>query len=206
MTSLPVRPSRTQEERTTAMRKRLLDATISTLYEKGYSGTTTLEVQRRAGVSRGGLLHHFASRTDLILAAVEHLTTERITDAVATVRGEPPSTGRVAYGVKRMWETFEGPLYAAALELWVAARNDDELRAVLVPQERLLGRAIRGLSAELFGREVSAHPRVPAVLEMLTDAMRGAAARRPVRSSSSDERLLGEWIDTAELLLGAETP
>ena len=205
MTSLPVRTSRTQEERTTAMRKRLLDATINTLYERGYSGTTTLEVQRRAGVSRGGLLHHFASRNELILAAVEHLTTERITDVVSTMRGEPPATDRVAYGIKRIWELFEGPLYAAALELWVAARNDEELRDALIPQERLLGRAIRGLSAELFGREVSAHPRFPAVLEMITDAMRGAAARRPVRSGGSDERLLSEWVDAANNLLDAQS-
>jgi AcrR family transcriptional regulator len=185
------------------MRKRLLDATISTLYEKGYSGTTTLEVQRRAGVSRGGLLHHYSSRNDLILAAVEHLTKERISDAVSTVRGEPPENGRVAYAVRRMWETFDGSLYAVALELWVAARNDEDLRSVLVPQERLLGRAIRGLSAELFGRELSRHARFPSVLEMLTDAMRGAAARRPVRSGSSDERLLAEWIEAATVLLEA---
>ena len=46
--ALPARPARTQGERSAAMQRRLLDATIEALYDKGYGGTTTLEVQERA--------------------------------------------------------------------------------------------------------------------------------------------------------------
>lgn len=183
------------------MRKRLLDATIETLHERGFSGTTTLEVQKRAGVSRGGLLHHYSSRNDLILAAVEHLTEERIGATIDTLRGEPPEDRRLDYAIRVLWSTFQGPLYAAALELWVAARHDEDLRSALVPHERIIGRAIRGMSAELFGPKLSRHPRFASTLDMLTDAMRGAAARAPVRTGGSDERLIAEWIEAAALLL-----
>ena len=47
----PVRIS--QRERRQAAERKLLDATVSILIERGYVATTTLEVQKQAGVSRG---------------------------------------------------------------------------------------------------------------------------------------------------------
>src|SRR6195952_4880302 len=63
-----------QEERTRVMRQRLLDATFECLVEHGFSGTSTTLVSRRAGVSRGAQLHHFPTKNDLVLAAVEPLS------------------------------------------------------------------------------------------------------------------------------------
>jgi len=59
-----------QEERTRAMRQRLLEATIDCLVEHGWSGTSTTQVSQRAGVSRGAQLHHFPTKNDLVVAAV----------------------------------------------------------------------------------------------------------------------------------------
>src|SRR3954451_18375037 len=108
----PVRVARTQGERSAAMQRRLLDATVAALNEKGYGGTTTLEVQQRAGVSRGALLHHYSSRTELMLAAVEHLTRERIAEVLTLVQSSPPrSQQRLSWAVGVLWGTFRGPLY-----------------------------------------------------------------------------------------------
>src|SRR5215468_6574679 len=74
---------RTQEERSAAMRERLLDATIDCLVEYGYSGTTTTRVAERAGVTRGAQVHHFPTKTDLVTAAVRHLATKRAEFAFA---------------------------------------------------------------------------------------------------------------------------
>ena len=63
-----------QEERTRAMRARLLDATVELLAERGFAGTSTTLVSQRAGVSRGAQLHHFPAKNDLVVAAVEHIT------------------------------------------------------------------------------------------------------------------------------------
>lgn len=188
----PVRAARTQGERSAAMQRRLLDATVSALYEKGYGGTTTLEVQQRAGVSRGALLHHYASRADLMVAAVEHLTRERVAEVLAVMQSAPPRSRRIEWAVSVLWTTFEGPLFTAALELWLAARNDEELLAVLVPQERILGQAIRSMAADLFGPAAESEAFVDS-LELLLDAMRGAAARSVLRSEGGDERLLALW-------------
>jgi AcrR family transcriptional regulator len=188
-----VRTTRTQGERSAAMQRRLLDATVSALGEKGYGGTTTLEVQQRAGVSRGALLHHFASRTDLMVAAVEHLTRERIAEVLTLAQGAPPRARRVEWAVRVLWGTFEGPLFTASLELWLAARNDAELLGVLVPQERVLGQAIRAMATDLFGPEAHRTEGFSEALGLLLDAMRGAAARAVLRTEGSDDRLVATW-------------
>ena len=194
MSVQPARPSRTQGERSAAMQKRLLDATVSALFDKGYGGTTTMEVQQRAGVSRGALLHHYSSRAELMVAAVEHLTRERIHEVLSLVKTQAPTRKRIEWAVGVLWGTFQGPLFAASLELWLAARNDAELLAALLPQERLLGQTIRGMAADLFGPEVSARKGFPEALELLLDAQRGAAARSVLRSTDTDERLVASWV------------
>src|SRR5680860_83472 len=75
VTATTVRVS--QEERTRAMRQRLLEATVECLVEFGWSGTSTTLVSKRAGVSRGAQLHHFPSKQDLVVAAVEHIAERR---------------------------------------------------------------------------------------------------------------------------------
>jgi AcrR family transcriptional regulator len=191
--STPVRAPRTQGERSAAMQRRLLDAAVSALIEKGYGGTTTLEVQQRAGVSRGALLHHYASRADLMLAAIEHLCRERVAEVLTLAQSAPPRARRVEWAVRVLWGTFEGPLFAASLELWMAARNDGELLAALVPQERVLGQAIRAMATDLFGPEAQGAPGFGEALGLLLDAMRGAAARKVLRAEGTDDRLIATW-------------
>ncbi|MDP9182845.1 MAG: TetR/AcrR family transcriptional regulator [Actinomycetota bacterium] len=195
------RASRTQGERSAAMQRRLLDATIAALYEKGYGGTTTLEVQQRAGVSRGALLHHYSSRADLMVAAVEHLVRERMAEVLLIAQQAPPKAKRVEWAVRVLWRTFDGAMFTAALELWLAARNDEELLAVLLPQERILGQAIRGMAADLFGPAARDSADFPDALELVLDAMRGAASRRVLRTEGSEERLLHEWTTFMEGVL-----
>src|SRR3954471_9890606 len=64
---------RTQEERSSATRGKILDAALACLASVGYGGTTTTIVAERAGGSRGAQLHHFPTRSALIGAAVQHL-------------------------------------------------------------------------------------------------------------------------------------
>src|SRR5512140_2120275 len=71
------RAPRTQQQRRDETRRALLDAAVESLIEVGFARTTTLEVQRRAKVSRGALLHHFPSKAELLVAAVDHLAQMR---------------------------------------------------------------------------------------------------------------------------------
>jgi AcrR family transcriptional regulator len=190
-----VHAPRTQVERSAAMQRRLLDAAVASLFEKGYGGTTTLEVQKRAGVSRGALLHHYASRSELMIAAVDHVAREAIAEMVRIAQAEAPADNRIEWAVRQLWSTFDGPLFTASLELWLAARNDADLLAALLPQERVLGHSIRGMATELFGPAAQGSTVFTETLELVMDGMRGAAARTVLRAPSQEERLISLWVE-----------
>lgn len=183
----------TQAERSATTRRRILEATVEALSTVGYGRTTVQEVQTRAEVSRGALLHHYPSRSELLVAAVLQVHVDWTGSLLALAQAPPPGAERDAWAVEQMWQTFQGPLYLASLELWLAARYDAELLDVLLPQERLVGQTIRALAEELFAPATVAHPAFGARFALMLDAMRGAAARQALRSTEGDARLLAEW-------------
>lgn len=131
----PVRRSRrTQLERRTQTRRALLEATLACLSERGYAATTTLEVERRAGVSRGARLHHFPSKAALLRGAMQLLEaqlSERYAAAFAANPTRKHERQRIRAGLHELFAIFAHPHYAAVLELSVAARTDPEVREPL---------------------------------------------------------------------------
>jgi TetR/AcrR family transcriptional regulator, transcriptional repressor for nem operon len=51
---------------------KLLDAALQVVRAKGYAATTVDDICRMAGVTKGSFFHHFKSKDDLALAAVDH--------------------------------------------------------------------------------------------------------------------------------------
>ena len=186
---------RTQAERRAATRAALVRATVECLVELGYAHTTTQEVQRRAGVSRGALTHHFTSKADLVLAAVDHLYGE-FSDSVRQAVADLPADGaiRVRLGVELVWERFHGPLFIATMELWTAARTDPELRAALLPHERRLGTQLRELAFDVFGEQVARHPQSEAMYQVLLTSMRGQALTYALQPDVSRAGPLQHWL------------
>jgi AcrR family transcriptional regulator len=189
---------RTQAERSASTRKRIIDATIECLVEKGHGGTTTLEVQGRAKVSRGALLYHFPSRAELLVGAIDHLieAQRRELAGVLATRGPLPLDG----AIDTLWSGFNSFLATAAAELWSAARTDVELRALLARHDRALNREVRELCTELFGSS-SRHLNFDLTLATLIDAMHGAARASVVRSDRAMAARVAGWKQLAHVLL-----
>jgi AcrR family transcriptional regulator len=128
-----------QEERSAETRRRLLDATVACLFERGYAGTTTTEIASRAGVSRGAQLHHFPRKDELVVSALEHVFELRLSEMSAAIAEPPPGSRehRVTVLIDAMWPMFKGPTFYAWLELVVASRTDPALNdAVRAASER----------------------------------------------------------------------
>jgi AcrR family transcriptional regulator len=164
-------PSR-QEERSRSTRLRLLEATVGCLVDHGWSGTTTTLVAERAGVSRGAQLHHYPTKSALVLAAVEHLAERRAAELRAEVAALPRGRDRIGATVDLLAAVFTGPLFVAALEVWVAARTDERLRAALLPVEARFGRDLHRLAVELLGADES-RPGVRQSVQATLDLLRG---------------------------------
>src|SRR4051794_2805650 len=146
---------RTQAERSATTRAALLDATLASLVEVGYANTTTTGIAERAGVSRGAQMHHFPAKADLVAHAVEHLAEKRIELLRSAVECLDGSADRIGGTLDLLWESHHGPLFRATLELWIAARTDDDLREELAPVERNVIASLYDCSRELFGEEIA---------------------------------------------------
>ena len=191
MASPTARKHRTQAERSERTRELLLDATIECLVELGYARTTVQEICQRAGLSRGAQQHHFTTKAELMTSALEHLF-KRLSDEILAGTTElPPGPGRIEAGIDLLWRAYSGTLSTAAVELWVAARTDPELRRTLMPVDRALGHATLEFYRSIMDAEDERLTRlvlltVNLVRGLALDAMIGGDERR--RSA-----LLDEW-------------
>ncbi|MBB3604989.1 AcrR family transcriptional regulator [Mycolicibacterium sp. BK556] len=163
---------RTQAERTAAMRTRLLNATIECLVTFGYAGTTTPRIAEAAGVTRGAQVHHFRSKEDLVVAAVEHLAQQRIQAALRQSSGVWKNPDPVAAVLEFLWESHQGDMFVATIELWVAARTDDVLAREVARVEPMVNSTLITALAQLLPDHV-ARKQVRNALFTAMDALRG---------------------------------
>ncbi len=187
-----------QEERTRAMRQRLLDATVECLVESGWSGTSTTLVSQRAGVSRGAQLHHFPTKSALVLAAVEHLSAARRQELQAAAAGLPTGPRRTRAVLEMLAVHFTGPVFSAALELWVAARTDDALRLAVGPLEQRIGRETHRSTVELLGFDQS-EPGVRELVQATLDLVRGLGLANTITDDTARRgRILDAWAEVLD--------
>jgi AcrR family transcriptional regulator len=123
------------QQRSIDTRAALLDAALETLVERGYAATTTTEVARRAGVSRGAQLHHFPSKAELLTAAVGHLLERRVAEYRKVFANVDPGADVLDAAIDLLWPMFQGPTFVAWVELWIAARTDPALREAVVAMD-----------------------------------------------------------------------
>lgn len=101
------------------IRDRLIAATIDLLVEEGIGAVTLSAVAARAGVSKGGLQHHFSSKQELLQAlsseVLDHFTRQVTT--VAESDAEPHGRNTRAY----LHASADGFVEAGERELWKAA-------------------------------------------------------------------------------------
>jgi AcrR family transcriptional regulator len=195
------RPRRTQEQRRSETRAKLLDSTIASLLEVGYSATTTRRVAELAGVSQGAQTHHFPHRVDLVGAAIERLAERRILELRELAADLPASpSARLRALLDLMWADFSSSTFTVFVKLWVAAADDDELYARLVPIERRIARAIVELADE-FGGELARAPAFQVRLQLALGTLRGLALSEQFEPRGRHRR--DPWPDVKAALLEA---
>jgi len=199
--SLPSR--RTQAERRASTRAALLDATIQSLVKYGYARLTTNDIVRRAGVTRGAQAHHFTSKADLMVQALDYLTEKLLSEAEKTI-SPLLQQGAESYELllDRLWELHRGPLFTAAMELWVAARTDAELRTHLRRFWRELAANLYLLTARYLPA-VAASDRFADSVGTALAAMRGAAM---LGFTADEETVDHAWSVVRRELLQARLP
>ncbi|MGP3963845.1 TetR/AcrR family transcriptional regulator [Nonomuraea sp. 3N208] len=196
-----------REEQRRETRARILRAAVESLIEKGVAATTTLEVQRRAGVSRGALLHHFPTHEDLLGAAVG-LLVERNEEAVRKELAVTAADNeRLSRSLRVLGSLLRSPSYGAELELWAVARTNPRLREVLRRAEGAARRDLYRVLGDVLGPEAMAAPGYPLVAELTVQLLRGMAISEVLHREDADrEQLLERWGQIVGPLLTTAPP
>jgi AcrR family transcriptional regulator len=181
-----------KQDRSRATRQRLLEAAVACLAEHGWAGSTVSVVAERAGVSRGAAQHHFPTREDLFTAAVEYVAEERSTALRAL-----PGQDRTAV-VSALVDLYTGPLFRAALHLWVAASNEEQLRPRVTELEARVGRETHRIAVRLLGADES-RPGVRETVQGLLDMARGLGlANLLTDDAARRQRVVAQWAALLE--------
>lgn len=191
---MPTTPSRrTQEERSAQTRSRLIQATLDELVEGGYAGLTTAAIADRAAVSRGALTHHFASKEDLVVQAVEHL----LADATAEIRdlADAVAEDRLSLDafLDRLWEMFRGRLFLVTLEHVTAARHSATLKERLIPVVREFHAALDAIWRDFFKAADVAPGAVETSLNATLCLLRGMGVQTILRDDPAYYASLLTW-------------
>lgn len=184
-----------------SIRDRILDAAVQSLIEQGAARTTTLEVQRKAEVSRGALLHHFPTHAELLSATVIDLVRrneQSVFELLEKLQSAPDAVERAIRALALM---MAQPPFMAELELWALARTDEGLREALLKVERDARKESERVLRALFA-PVADRPGHDAVIAMTTDFLRGfvlsgVLRRNPVRR----QQMISNWVRATQLLL-----
>jgi AcrR family transcriptional regulator len=193
---------RTQAERTQGTRTRILDAAVEVLRKKGYAHFRTADVARAAGVSRGALLHHFATKEKLVYATMEHVFQNVLETSRRRVRALRKEDDPLEHAVADAREFFFSTAFFISLDIATSinnARFRNRLMAMVrnarLPAEQAWRQALveRGM----------AEPMADDVLWLTLGLVRGLAVRMLWQNEPARfDRLLKVWRGIVEGHLG----
>lgn len=193
MAAVAERKRPTQEQRTDAMRARLLEATLDLIAEEGWAQTSMQKICKRAGVSRGAQTHHFPTKDSLLIAAVREIVARYQTelDAVSDQTHSREQTLEDLFDF--LWGAcFEGNLLNCWMEVMVAARTDDALHPAVQETDTTAIKAMRALGeTSEVARNIN-KSQAGDLVELTVYLLRGMVVQSGVHPDMKDRRRLFE--------------
>ena len=108
-------------------RAALIDAATAVIVEQGLARLTVDSVARAAGVTKGGLFHHFASKDELIRGVLSNMLDGAESHLAEVMAADPEPHGRFTRAYLEGVCGKQGPEAAASRALCVAMLGDPAL-------------------------------------------------------------------------------
>jgi AcrR family transcriptional regulator len=139
---------------------------------------STNDVVRRAGVSRGALVHHYPTKAQLAVAALDRWLGDRLVDFEAAFAMLPPEQRTSDVAIDVLWTLFQGETFAAWLELTVAARTDPDLRTRLAEVNRRFDEGVLATFNRTFPPATDTAPDPGVAVRFAFTVLTGTAVNR----------------------------
>lgn len=140
-----------QQRKSVQTRIAVLEAAVDCLEKHGYANTTTQVIAATADISRGAMLHHYATKQELISAVIDYTFYKRMEVFLTRIKGlSEVERIKEHAGIELYWQSLLTREYAAYLELTMASRTDPELREIFLPKARRYDRVEREAVLAVF--------------------------------------------------------
>ena len=164
----------TQEQRSAITSRKLRKATIELISEIGLANTTTVNIAKRAGVTRGALMHHYRDKTDLVIDA----TREMWEKSIASTRGicQRFVDGEVDLEgfVDALWErSFSENYVSVTMDMIIAARAEERILLHVDASVKKLFESYDEAAEILFAAGNLSKEKRALAMNMLTSLLRG---------------------------------
>lgn len=138
------------QARTAATRQRILDAAMAVFAARGFNNGSLIEIAEQAGMTHAGVLHHFGSKDQLLIAVLDH----RDQVDVVHLEGQHPPVGKEL--LNHLIKTTEINATRAGIVQTYAVLSAESVTDGHPAQEYFRDRftGLRGMVAEAF-REIA---------------------------------------------------
>lgn len=194
----PRQPRRTQEERRTLTRDRLINAVIEVIRQKGYAGLRARDVTATSGVTWGAAQHLFGDKNELLLQVATRVSDSLVQqlDTRNEARGGDLRQ-RVATVVNLIWEVYSSQDYFAMVEIVRGTRADVKFHEKLVESLARLSVRIERLWLDIFEDAAASEAQSLACCNIVVLTLSGLAARKIyLRLGPQTDAILEELIDS----------
>lgn len=181
-----------KQERSRATRDRILRSTIACLAEFGWHRTTTSVVAERTGISRGALQHHFPTREDLFLTAIDYMFDEQNQFGLfgpETVAGKGDDFDFI---VEKVLEFYASDTFKAALQIWTVGASEPALKERVRPLEDKFARGIYDQTVKFLDADVS-DERTHRFIQTTLDLARGLGLADLLSDDSSRRKRIARF-------------
>ena len=108
-------------------RRLLVDAAIETLKAEGFVGTSARAIAERSGLNQGLIFYHYGSVANLLLAALDSVSAQRMEQYGAAVEGVASPTELVDVAMDIFREDLDAGYVTVLVEMIAGASSSPEL-------------------------------------------------------------------------------
>lgn len=202
------RVRRTQQERRTQTRARLISAVVEVVSRKGYAGLRAKHVTAASGVTWGAAQHLFGDKNELLLQVATRVSDELVhrLDAGIAVSGAPLRE-RVSALVGLIWQLYGSADYYAMVEIVRGSRTDARFHNKLVDALARFSSHVERHWLSIFSDVALDEKRILSLCNIVVLTLSGLAARKIyLRLTPDTERMLEDLIDCVTTSLSNAVP
>ena len=187
-----------QDERSALTRAKLMDGAYRILLTLGHASLRSANISEESGVSRGGLLHHYPSKEDLVAAVYKRIFDEMEEDTRNSLKSVPDDQllSALAKAAKRR---FFSDSYRVLLDILVASGTEAPVLEVRQSYCSPHYKTARSAWAERIA-ETGVNPKDASIVtQFLWGTVKGAAIRSLVQKEKRIEmQIIASALELAE--------